>query len=372
MNFLNKSLYLIIRDINYICKNDIIIVDNNGYIVESTDKSLINSFNGAASEVIKKELDKLVVYDNYTYENSDKGIYMQVKLKKELCGVVGIIGSPSEVTKYGEMVKKIAEVLILEQFLLENEDTKEEEIFILDWVFETEEKSLLERGLSLGIDIRKIWRILLIETEEKIAENSNIVLTNIGNTIKDLLKGYENIYAVNNNNLILLVQDISDEEAIKAANKIRKVIFEKYEKYILIGIDKETSYISNSYKKAKLSLECATEKNPIVIYEQLHLEIFTANIEKEIKEEFIKKIFKNCSSIEIEKTLEFLKPFFESGGSVAKMSKNNEIHKNTVNYRLKTIYEKTDVDPRTRTGYSLFLIANIFYSSINYEIYENL
>ena len=65
-----------------------------------------------------------------------------------------------------------------------------------------------------------------------------------------------------------------------------------------------------------------------------------------------------------------LEVLYETEGSITAASEALHMHKNTLQYKLKRIYERTGYDPRSLRYSALFLIAIDFYREIRGLLYE--
>ena len=76
----------------------------------------------------------------------------------EVIGVIGITGEPENISRYGEILRKMTELLIHENYFLEQLELEHRsyEAFVFDWLQNTEwSPSFLDRAKTLGIDLYK-------------------------------------------------------------------------------------------------------------------------------------------------------------------------------------------------------------------------
>ena len=66
--------------------------------------------------MIGEHLDELIIQSDDEYEGTRKGINLPILLDGEIAGVVGITGERDEVVKYGQIIKKMTEILLIENF----------------------------------------------------------------------------------------------------------------------------------------------------------------------------------------------------------------------------------------------------------------
>jgi carbohydrate diacid regulator len=100
------------------------------------------------------------------------------------------------------------------------------------------------------------------------------------------------------------------------------------------------------------------------LYASITMEIFQSELSGNIKREYISRIFKDCSLEEIEQWIGLLNIFYEEEGSIAATAQRLFIHKNTLQYKLNKIKERTGYDPRSIRYSSLFYNAIHFYQDV--------
>jgi carbohydrate diacid regulator len=110
-DIVDKTMNILGRNIN--------IMDENGVIIGSGDKSRLNQFHEGAAQVIK-EGKKLEIYskDINHLVGAKPGINLPIEYNDKIIGVVGITGEPNEVTPFGEVIKMTVEMMLQQEFLL--------------------------------------------------------------------------------------------------------------------------------------------------------------------------------------------------------------------------------------------------------------
>jgi carbohydrate diacid regulator len=121
-----------------------------------------------------------------------------------------------------------------------------------------------------------------------------------------------------------------------------------------------------SYAKAYKALQSCmrNRKYDIRFYNDINMEIFTDEISDLSKKEYVQKLFSGYEPEELREAVGLLEVLYETEGSITTASEKLHMHKNTLQYKLKRIYEKTGYDPRSIRSSSLFYIAIDFYREI--------
>ena len=110
----------VVREIGNLVDKNINMMDVNGIIIASTDPSRIGQPHWGAKQVINNNLNELYISQNEVRNITTNG-YVQVGLNLplfvngNLSGVIGITGEYEEVVQIGQIVKKMAEILLEDQ-----------------------------------------------------------------------------------------------------------------------------------------------------------------------------------------------------------------------------------------------------------------
>lgn len=94
------------------------------------------------------------------------------------------------------------------------------------------------------------------------------------------------------------------------------------------------------------------------------MEIFLGEISDHSKKEYLHRIFKGLDQSEINQRLQILEVYYDEEGSLQRTAERLFIHRNTLQYRLKKIFEETGYNPRSIKFSSLFYIAIHFYRDL--------
>lgn len=163
-----------------ILRKNINIMDENGVIIGSGDKSRLNQFHEGAAQVIK-EGKKLEIYFNDINHliGVKPGINLPIEHDEKIIGVVGITGEPNEVRPFGEVIKMTVEMMLQQEFLLKELQLEKQarENFIQDLLsgrIGSDTDLFITRGQITGYDILipRVALIIDIYQFEKTAQKS--------------------------------------------------------------------------------------------------------------------------------------------------------------------------------------------------------
>lgn len=380
MHLSRHNAEIIVKEINTIIDKSVNMMNERGVIIASTDKERIGQIHQGARLIIEQRLDELIVGAEDDYEGSLEGVNYPITIADEVIGVVGITGSWDEVAKYGQITKKMTEIL-MQEISIKEQKTMDENLrsrFIGEWLQNENviiNKNFVERGKRMQLDITIPRRILIVSVfdsgnhSDSLDEMRNVEIAE--QKVKNIIKrmDVDSIYMKSASNLICGVSNRTDKEMGKLAASIKSVVEEQTDVRIAIGIDDRChpyTMTHISYAKAYKALQSClrTHKYDVRFYNDINMEIFTDEISDLSKKEYVQKLFGGYESEELTEAIGLLETLYETEGSITKASDRLHMHKNTLQYKLKRIYERTGYDPRSIRSSSLFYIAIDFYREI--------
>ncbi len=374
------------KTMNILGKN-INIMDENGVIIGSGDKSRLDQFHEGAAQVIKKG-EKLEIYskDINHLVGARPGINLPIEHNNKIIGVVGITGEPNEVSPFGEVVKMTVEMMLQQEFLLKEIQLEQQarRNFIHDLIsgrIGNDPDLFITRGQIVGYDILipRVALVIDIYQFEKTAKRSlqtfkglkegEIHLQRLKN---DVLKTVQRIfmdtpqeivsYTGGDRFVVLKTINLKDTDEIlrkklfRMGERIKNTISQKMKFKVTIGIGEHHEGIqglNKSFKEATQALDVGTKlerAGDIYHIGNLGVGKLLAEIREESQREFMGKTIysvKNNKKKKINETLlETLKAFFDNNLSISKTAQAIYIHRNTLLYRLRRVKEITGLDPK--------------------------
>ena len=174
MKISQNSAQQIVEEIGKLVKQNINLMDETGHIVASNDPARIGNFHTGAYRIIQNRLKEFYITPELEREmpNVRRGINLPIEVDGEVQGVIGITGDYTEVIKYGQIVKKMAEILIRERMTLDNRQLDQRVLsrFLEDWILGSamsNPQSLSERGFAMGIDIHIPRRCIVASAKNR-------------------------------------------------------------------------------------------------------------------------------------------------------------------------------------------------------------
>jgi carbohydrate diacid regulator len=366
----------IVTDISNIINQHVNMMDERGMIIASTDSERIGTFHEAALRIIRENLDRLIIYEDYEYKGTRKGLNLPILLDNSIVGVIGVTGDYKDVAKYGQIIKKMTEILILENNSQEQKkiDDRIKTRFLDEWLFEDApngyNREFIDRGSRLGIDITLNRRVLIAEIKD-IAKYSDSVdgqrlIDMVNRTVRKIVeRGNQNVFTKTPSQMICLLANTDDAYIRAVAGEILEQIKNQFSIEVRIGIDKKTPKLHMSYQMAKKALTAGKYSNELIYsYDDITVEIFMDEISDSSKKEFLSRMFRGFDEEEVAYWISFLRVYFNCDGSLEKSAAQLFIHKNTVQNKLHSLARQTGHDPRKTMDSALFAMAIHFYDDI--------
>lgn len=348
-NIVNEMKSCIHRDIN--------IIDENGVILASTNPVRQGQLHQGALRIIRESLPSLIIWEDNSEEGVQQGINLPIVLDGQLEGVIGITGNPNEVSAFGDVIKKMTEIMMESSRQWEQMRLTERAkgLFVENWLFSADPDwaELETRGQLLHLDINAPYTIALLKLkssnteknarpEDLLEMRSSLILRMAQNQLRD---NPHNFCTVIKNRIMVLLCCTSRNEAYSKINSICQDIESFYGLRIYAGISQETQKpvdIRRCYLEAKTAGAIAerSANQRVKFYDQVSLEFIAQSIPYSIKQDLRKLVFGGCTPQEQEEYSQIICLYFEQDGNIQKCAEKMFIHRNTFQYRMENIQKK--------------------------------
>jgi carbohydrate diacid regulator len=340
----------IVREVQKLIGEDIIVVNTEGFIIASTDPVRVGTFHeGALIALQKKRKLIITAEDQLKLSGVKAGINLPIFFQHDVIGVIGITGEPNKVTPFGEVIRKMTELLISENYYAEQFDwhTRAVESFVMDWVQAKEwNHSFLDRAKLLSIDIVAKRLVVIIEF---IGINSPLSRDSWSTIFNRFQQNTKEVVARSGNERMVLLINCSSSPS-KATIEKRLMQFFQFLRNNFgiqaaagVGQATDSKEISNSYQQAERSLKIGKLNGMITFDEDLTLEMISEEIRPNSKADFVLRTIGPL--LKEAELLETLKELFRQNHSLKNTSNTLHIHINTLHYRLKKVEDLTQLNP---------------------------
>lgn len=333
----------IVNTVHDICGHDINFINKKGIIFASTDSGRIGTFHEIGKEAadIQKTIE---VTENDNYKGTNCGINIPITHNGLFIAVIGISGNPDEIRSYAHLAERITRLLIREQELSGTAHTLSEKKRFLLNCLTSENLDIPEYIFSslkdFHIDEATQKRIVIIHIyTEDVSISQSFIEPKISRLFERL--GIILFCDYYPDKFIALADDAVIQKNISALEQFSADNSDIL--HIGIGYASDIYKLNTSLRTANIALaNTFIEDSPLVIFDNLTLEILLSSIPTESKNVYLSKVLSGLSSEDIS----LLRTYYEEGQSLSRTCSRLFLHKNTLQYKLNRIYRICGFDPR--------------------------
>ncbi len=365
----------IIDEIGGIVKQKVNIIDERGFIIASTDESRVGQFHEGASRVIKNNLPELYITPEESTISSRAGLNLPIRYHGEVVGVIGLTGEYEQVSPFGKIVQKMTELLIQENIEQKNKrlDRRVLNRFLEDWVLGNATQPpqvLAERGVTLGVDITKPRRVMVISVRDidmyTRTTKGQKLLEQVEKTVEDFVHASPDSIIFNNTSRqIALISGNQLQRVRSLAQEIVDAAGARFGVRMIIGIDDFAQDVHKAYTQANKAWRSTRfMQTDVLAYQEVLLELFLSDISTQNKKEYLYKVFANCEYAQMKQWVSLLEAYFAHEGAIGRIAQELFIHKNTLQYKLNKLQEVTGYDVRKPSHSSILYMAVLFFKEV--------
>ena len=359
----------IVYDMKKIINQELNFMDTDGLVIASTDSERINTYHEGAKEVISTKED-LIIEDNEQFKGTKKGINIPIYFENKIIGVIGITGEKDEVAKYGQIIRKMTEILIKDAWLKDlSMQRRENHRTLIDYLLFSSDFDENKSNFPLLFEInlmtpKQVVVGNIIETKPSsynVIEGMHIIFE------KFFLSNQQNIFSIKSDEMILIIDHTFEKELKYILESIIKDASATLHTTLMFGIGLSTNNnisFKQSYHQAKRAINWGklfTEQRNIHYYNDLDLGLILSDTSSEDKKFYMNKVLTNLSQEEIDEFKKILHVYGENNGSINKSAEDLFIHKNTLQYKLNKLGARTGYNPRNLNDYVILRIAFLLY-----------
>lgn len=378
MNLSKDNVHQIVTQIAALIHQNINFIGTDGIIIDSTDPARIGTVHGGALHIIQNNLKDLVIERNDEYEGAVNGINLPILLNNEIVGVIGITGQSQVVSNYGQIVKRMTEIMLAENYRKDQEMIyqKAHDSFLEEYIFGRLSDTMTEQSARqaelLQIDVSRFRRLAVVEINLKGKEvEEKEQLVQIGQTVINLLHNRLQAESYQSGlKVISLLPEYTDPELLQAMADLQEVIERKYGFSLQAGISSPGCQTPrDAYIRAETALMTASrQKKSVCVYDELDpLHLLMQIPDKNEKKAFIRQLFTDDLMPDLDEWMQFLRIYIAENGSLTAVAQKLNLHKNSVQYRLRKLAETTGQDPRSYHALFLYQLALEFYDEMRLE-----
>ena len=379
----NYSFQQFVNEIGKMIKYDVNLIDKDGRIIASTDHSRIGHTHEAALIIIEKGLDKLAIDDNNSYKGTKRGINLPVMLENELVGVVGITGDPNKVEEYGEIIRKVTQMMLQEE-----RDKQRERIshtiyknLICEWLMKVprDYNDFISRAKLLGIEVEMERRCIIFQLAGTASNESfGKQLLKANDLLESsvqfaIMNWHHGVYLCQESRCIVLLPDDGGKNFMSFCLGIKENVETNSKIRLAVGVGsvgKHIDEMQRSFSEAEQAVSISMRELAcdVRLYEEMDVETLFQTIPGDEKTAYIRRVMGKMPPNKFPRYMTVLHEMYQLNGSITQVAAKMFVHKNTLQQWILKIKEYTGYDPRIiREGVPLY-IAMLFYREIEGEM----
>jgi len=359
----------IVSDMKNIINQELNFMNTNGYIIASTDPKRINTEH-EGSKIVCATGKELIIESDQQYKGTRKGINIPVYFENQIIGVIGITGEKDKVSKFGQIIKKMTEILIKEAWLKElSIQRRENNRRIIEFLIFTpdSEKKLSNVTQMFDINITSSKNIIVGKIVKTKSEPSSQLVEALNSILEKYLSfNQQQVFTIKNDEIIIILDRILNEDLESILQNIRNEAFNKLEVTLIFGIGSPTGKdisIQSSYQQASSTVRWFSSFSDQCFHYfcEMDLGLILNRVSQTDKAAYLNKVFSRLSDEEIKEYIQILSIYGKNNGSITKSSKDLFIHKNTLQYKLNKLAKLTGYNPRDLDDYVILKLAFLLY-----------
>lgn len=353
----------IVTNLKGIIRHEMNLFDTSGTIIASTDRSRIGTGHDGARLAIKTR-ENVVIDITHEYKGAKHGINVPVLFNNSVCAVIGITGEPSEVEPFANVIKKMTEILIRENYeKIGRYEEREHFVSLVNSLIlkRHDEEFVSYLAAVLHIDLERPRRVIVAQTSNSAAADITPELLFDSLFLRfDPLK--HSFFSISPKEIIMFV----DEKDAKSLSTLldgintdaKRVI--KQELYFGIGsLEYQSKNYWRSYDEANRTVKWLkfSKSANRASFDELDYGAVISSVSSEEVAHLTSRVFGGLSDEEIDNFQEIFDAYTRHNGSIVHCAEELFLHKNTLQNHLNRMAKKTGYNPRTLEDYAVLALA---------------
>ena len=315
-----------------------------GTIYAGTDETRLGDYHLPA-EAAEKQEEPVSVLPDPAHPAWREEVVFRLVYNGSVVGVLGITGNIKSVSRYTGIARKIASLIIKEQELnVQSRNERTQVSYVMHTLITREETAsadyIIDFLASRHLKNYLNYRIIVVEFDPRTNPG------NLGMVEKEILTVFErtgsDLYSFNYPNEYVLM--LEDSACLKFEGLLESLAANNPGLLrIGVGDPLHVEHMPDSYQSAKTALKSLRNTSlNIAWYDRLGPDALLADLSAGMKAQYIRKTLKDLN----ENEQSVLNAYFQNSCSLKTTAEKLYIHRNTLQYQLDKIYEKTNLNPR--------------------------
>lgn len=297
---------------------------------------------------------------------------LPIHYNNHILGKIIINGEGDSVEENGRAFQALAE-LTIDSYQKEhqfNRDERRKEALLeklLSAEYNETELCFTESLESIGVMPSEHYAVILMSIDSQQYYNSVYLFSRVLPIITSYIDDNKDILHVKDFDFIW-VTSLAEHEKRQRIKAIRDAVMSGQGVSLVVGIGRtylNHKKIYQSYLDAMKAYDYAKIQQETIDYYDYIYEISINTIPDDLKIDCIKSCFCNCTYKEIKEILDLLSMYIEYEGSINLIAEHSYIHKNTVQYRINRIKEKTGLDLRKLNDFNKLQTISMYFDLLS-------
>lgn len=354
----------IVKNLKNIINHEINLFDTSGTIIASTDTKRVGTSHDGARLAASTKKTLTIDHDDQ-FEGAKKGINLPVLFNNSVVAIIGITGEREEVEPFGNIIKKMTEILIRENWIqMTNFNQRTNYSNLINMLIsKTRDHSLTAYLASvLDIDLNLDRAVIIgefISPNGHKREHFEELMPMVYNRIHPFSNSF---FSIANQKVYIMMEKAERKMVNDFLNSLHSDIKERFGKDFVFGIGKTTADPDKlwcSYEEALTVVNWSAFQKASAVkrFEDLDIELLLTSISLPNAESLIQKVLGALSEKEIADYGKVIKVYTKFNGSITKGADELFIHKNTFQNKLNRLHEVTGYNPRDLKDYVTLSVA---------------
>ena len=363
MNLDPKIAETIVNNLKDVINHEINLFDTTGTIIASTDPARIGTTHEGARLAIETQ-QPVPIDSEHQFKGAKHGINMPVMFQDTAVAVIGITGERAEVEPFGNVIKKMTEILIRENWDHVERYDRRVRVSNLAGILKLRrhDESLAAYYASMlrvDLDIPRLVLVGRAQTEDDSALDYNGLYEMFHARFESFTTSF---FAFLERDVCLFI-DVRDERRIPALVQGMSDDAKRILGYPLIfgagRAEHSASLYWRSYDEACSALEWLSfeQAGTLMRYEDMDLGLILSSVPRDNAMQLVGHVFRGLSDAEIDEFQRVFDAYVRHNGSIVHCADELYLHKNTLQNRLNKIAEKTGYNPRKLSDFTVLALA---------------
>ena len=353
----------IVANLKDIIQHEINLFDTTGTIIASTDTTRVGtSHDGARLAVSTRET--VTIDSEHEFRGAKHGINVPVIFNNSVVAVIGITGERTEVEPFGNVIKKMTEILIRENWeQISRFNQRERMASLVNMLIRRHHDASYVNYLAsvLEIDLTRPRTVIVgkLATSPGVTPSRESPYELMYVRFQQYRRSFFSISAQE----ICMFIDAEDEGSVPALLKgIEADVTLRLRQRISFGVGRSAVSAADywrSYDEAMRAVDWAifSGTESVLHFDDLDYGTFVASVPDREINQLAARVFPGLDDEEIDGFREIFDAYTRHNGSIIHCSEELFLHKNTLQNRLNRIARKTGYNPRELSDYAVLSIA---------------